>query len=67
MKTDGPSNDLDREATAPPGGMAIRDKSQPTGAFYFRRVGRGRAALHRSAYCLGSSLNGSRASSENVP
>ena len=31
MKTDGPSNDL--EATAPPGGRAIRDESQPTGRF----------------------------------
>ena len=30
MKTDGPSNDRDREATAPPGGMATRDESQPT-------------------------------------
>jgi hypothetical protein len=35
MKTDGPSNDLDREATNPPGGMAIRDESQPTGRFAF--------------------------------
>ena len=35
MKTDVPSNDLDREATAPPGGMAIRDESQPTGRFTF--------------------------------
>jgi hypothetical protein len=35
MKTDGPSNDLDREATARPGGMAIRDKSQPTGRITF--------------------------------
>jgi hypothetical protein len=33
MKIDGPSNDRDREATAPPGGMAIRDESQPTGRF----------------------------------
>ena len=35
MKTNGPSNDLDREAAAPPGGMAIRDESQPTGRFTF--------------------------------
>ena len=31
MKTDDPSNDRDREATAPPGGMATRDESQSTG------------------------------------
>ena len=35
MKTDGPSNDLDREATPPPRGMAIRDESQPTERFTF--------------------------------
>ena len=29
MKTGGPSNDPDRGATAPPGGMATRDESQP--------------------------------------
>ena len=34
MKTDGPSNDRDRQATAPPGGMA-RDESQPTGRLTF--------------------------------
>jgi hypothetical protein len=35
MKTDGPTNDRDREATAPPGGMATRDESQPTGRLTF--------------------------------
>ncbi|HEY9349931.1 MAG TPA: hypothetical protein VIP75_04485 [Acidothermales bacterium] len=33
MKTESPSNDRDREATAPPGGMATRDESQSTGRF----------------------------------
>jgi hypothetical protein len=31
MKTDGPTNDRDREATASPGGIADGDESQPTG------------------------------------
>ena len=35
MKTDGPSNDRDRQATAPPGGMATRDEAQPTGRLTF--------------------------------
>ena len=35
MKTDGTTNDRDREATAPPGGMAIRDESQPIGRLTF--------------------------------
>ena len=35
MKTDGPTNDRDREATCPPGGMATRDESQPTGRLTF--------------------------------
>jgi hypothetical protein len=35
MKTNGPSNDRDRQATAPPGVMAARDESQPTGRLTF--------------------------------
>jgi hypothetical protein len=31
MRTDDPSNDRDRQATAPPGGMPARDESQPAG------------------------------------
>lgn len=33
MKTDGPSNDRDREATAAHGGSATGDESQPIGRF----------------------------------
>jgi hypothetical protein len=33
MKTYGPSNDRDREATAPRHGVATRDVSQPTERF----------------------------------
>jgi len=35
MKTDGPSIDRDREPTAPRGGWATRDESQPTGRLTF--------------------------------
>jgi hypothetical protein len=35
MRTDGPSNERDRQATAPPGGTATHDESQPTGRLTF--------------------------------
>ena len=46
MKTDGPTNDRDREATAPPGGMT-RDESQPTGRLTF-------AVFAVAALCTGA-------------
>ena len=33
MRTDAQSDDGDRAGSAPPGGLATRDESQPTGRF----------------------------------